>query len=73
MAITNTTGLEYDTLEGGGVRFIIRGEFDAETIGSLWTQIVSKVVGSRPPKVEVDARYSSTRAMPRTDLDCFGT
>jgi len=47
--------LEYETREGGVIRFIIRGKLDAESIGSLWAQIVGKVVGSRPPRVEVDA------------------
>jgi len=51
------TGLEYETRDRGVVRFIINGRLDAESIGSLWTQIVGKVVGSRPPRVEVDAHH----------------
>ncbi len=48
-------GLEYESREGGVLRLIIRGTLDAERVGSLWTQIVDKVVRSRPPRVEVDA------------------
>jgi len=51
------TDLEYETREGGVVRLIIRGRLDAERVGSLWTQIVGKVVGSKPPRVEVDAHH----------------
>lgn len=54
--ITGTApGLEYQTGEGGVVRLIIRGKLDAQTVGSFWTQIVGKVVGANPPRVEVDA------------------
>jgi len=50
-------GLEYETLEGGVARLIIRGKLDAQRVGSLWTQIVGKVVGSKPLRVEVDAHH----------------
>jgi phospholipid/cholesterol/gamma-HCH transport system permease protein len=50
-------GLKYETLAGGVVRLIITGKLDAERIGSLWTQIVGKVIGSKPPRVDVDARH----------------
>ncbi len=48
-------GLEYETRAGGVVRLIITGRLDAEKVGPLWTQIVGKVAGSKPPRVEVDA------------------
>ena len=50
-------GLKYEALEGGVVRLIIRGKLDAEEIGSVWKQIVGKVVASQPPRVEVDAHH----------------
>ncbi|MGE5294190.1 MAG: ABC transporter permease [Solirubrobacterales bacterium] len=56
MTADTTTSLEYETREGGVVRLVVKGKLDAERVGSLWTQIVGKVVGSRPPRVEVDAR-----------------
>jgi len=52
-----TTDLEYEIREGGVIRLIIRGKLDAERIGSLWTQIVDNVVGSKPAMVEVDAHH----------------
>ncbi len=57
MTTGTTTGLECETREGGTVRLTINGRLDADSIGSLWTQIVNKVVGSRPPRVEVDAYH----------------
>lgn len=57
MTTDTATDLEYETREGGVVRLIIRGRLDAERVGSLWTQIVGKVVGSKPPRVEVDAHH----------------
>ncbi len=55
MTTGSATGLEYETRDGGVIRLVIRGRLDAESIGSLWTQIVGKVVGSSPRRVEVDA------------------
>jgi len=49
------TGLEYEPGAGGVVRLIIRGRLDAQSVGSLWTQIVGTVVRSQPPRGEVDA------------------
>ena len=58
MATTSTaTGLEYETDAGGVVRLTIRGRLDAQSVGSLWMQIVDKAVGSKPPRVEVDAHH----------------
>lgn len=57
MVTGTATGLEYETHDGGVVRFIVRGRLDAESVGSLWTQIVTKVVGSKPRRVEVDAHH----------------
>ena len=55
MTTGTAPGLKYETLAGGVVRLIITGRLDAERVGSLWTQVVDTVVGSKPPRVEVDA------------------
>lgn len=55
MTTSTATGLECETREGGIVRLVVRGRLDAERIGSFWAQIVAQVVGSKPPRVEVDA------------------
>ncbi len=49
MTTGTATGLEYETREGGVVRFIINGRLDAESIGSLWTQIVGKTRLAQTP------------------------
>jgi phospholipid/cholesterol/gamma-HCH transport system permease protein len=55
MTTNIATVLQYEELRGGVVRLIIRGTLDAESIGSRWTQVVDRVVGAKPPRVEVDA------------------
>lgn len=55
VAASERTILEYETLEGGVLRLIVKGKLDAENVGSRWTQVVGRVVGAKPPRVEVDA------------------
>jgi phospholipid/cholesterol/gamma-HCH transport system permease protein len=50
-------GLEYETRADGIVRLIIRGQLNAEKVGSRWTHIIGKIVASQPPRVDVDAHH----------------
>ncbi len=47
--------LDYQTLEAGLVRLVLKGTLNIGNIGSLWTDVVAKIAESRPPAVEVDA------------------
>ncbi len=46
--------LDYQTLEAGLVRLVLKGTLTIDNIGSLWTDVVAKITRSRPSAIEVD-------------------
>ncbi len=55
MAPGGGTVLKYETLEGGILRLIIWGRLDTESVGACWMEVVDRIVGAKPQRVEVDA------------------
>ncbi|UCD49538.1 MAG: ABC transporter permease [Phycisphaerales bacterium] len=55
VATSDTASLDFQQLEGGTLRLVVKGSLDAESAGRLWTTTLAKVGKSRAEVVEVDA------------------
>jgi phospholipid/cholesterol/gamma-HCH transport system permease protein len=47
--------VDYEMLEEGTLRLVVKGSIDAETTGRLWAEAVGKVVKTKPKAVIIDA------------------
>lgn len=56
MARSDTASLDWEPLDGGGLRLTLKGTLNAGSVEGLWPLVMRKVAERKPPVVEIDAK-----------------
>lgn len=56
MARSDTASLDWEPLDGGGLRLTLKGTLNADSVEGLWPLVMRKVAERKPPVVEIDAK-----------------
>lgn len=55
MAGSGTAPLDYEPLDGGGLRLVLKGTLNAQSAQRLWPEVMRKVAQSNPSLLQIDA------------------
>lgn len=56
VARSDTASLDWEPLDGGGLRLTLKGTLNADSVEGLWPLVMRKVAERKPPVVEIDAK-----------------